>query len=488
MNVILPLTTVSMRKIRIYPILAVLLVAGLAQAQKQTPQEYIAKYKELAIIEMHRSGVPASITLAQGVLESNSGNSRLAKFANNHFGIKCKGSWTGNVIYANDDAPDECFRAYESVLASYQDHSEFLRVNWRYHDLFDLKRTDYKGWCHGLRKAGYATNPQYGNILISLIDRYELHQYDEAELPDTELPKPVQGETINGIAVKTAKPGETVETIASDNYVKDKHIRKWNDLPKDATIEPGEIVYLKPKRRRGSEEKHIVLQGENMRDISQQYGIKLKVLYRKNRMDRGTEPKEGEVIYMQKKRSNDDAVDLADKTPQWKEDEPEKFVNPHTVTKKAIDTTDFSSPGALNKVKIEVPEYHTVIKGDNIYRIAEKYHVFEEDLLTWNSNLNPSTMRIGQKIYLSEEAAKKNNSNAKPPVTKPDVKAPTTEDEIEKIKDEIVVDGPITHLVVKGDTLYNICKRYNVTVDQLKEWNKLDTINIQLGQKLQVSE
>ena len=142
-----------------------LLVPGvLSFAQKQTPKEYIEKYKDLAVIEMHRSGVPASITLAQGILESNSGNSRLAKFANNHFGIKCKGSWTGNVIYADDDAPDECFRAYESVLASYQDHSEFLRKNWRYHELFELKRTDYKGWCRGLRKAGYATNPQYANI------------------------------------------------------------------------------------------------------------------------------------------------------------------------------------------------------------------------------------------------------------------------------------------------------------------------------------
>jgi LysM repeat protein len=477
-----------MRNIRIYPIVAILLVASAALAQKQTPQEYLAKYKELAIIEMHRSGVPASITLAQGVLESNSGNSRLAKFANNHFGIKCKGSWTGKVIYANDDAPDECFRAYESVLASYQDHSEFLRVNWRYHELFELKSTDYEGWCHGLRKAGYATNPQYGNILISLIDRYELHQYDLAALPGRELPTLEVGETVNGVAVRTAKQGETVETIASDNYVKDKHIRKWNDLPKDAKIEPGETVYLKPKRRRGSEEKHIVTKGEDMRDISQQYGIKLKLLYRKNRMDKGTEPKEGEVLYMQKKRSNDDAVDLANEKPKWQEDEPKEFVNPHSIPKKVIDTTDFSNPGAKNKVNVVVPDYHTVNKGDNLYRVAEKYHVFEEDLLRWNSNLNPSTMGIGQKIYLSEEAAKKNNATVKSPLEKPVIKTPITEKEIEEIKENIAVDGPVKHVVVKGDTLYNICKRYNVTVDQLKEWNKLENINIQLGQKLQISE
>jgi len=464
------------------------LTAALSFAQKQTPQEYIAKYKDLAIIEMHRSGVPASITLSQGVLESNSGNSRLAKFANNHFGIKCKGNWTGNVIYADDDAPDECFRAYESVLESYKDHSEFLRVNWRYHNLFDLDRTDYKGWCHGLRKAGYATNPQYGNILIRLIERYELNLYDLEKLPGTDLPKLVVGETVNGVPVKTVKEGETVGTIASDNDVKDRHIRKWNDLPKDAVITPGEIVYLKPKRRRGSEEKHIVSKGEDMRIISQQYGIKLKQLYKKNRMETGTEPQEGEVLYMQQKRSKEDSVALASKDPQWKEDEPEKFVNPHSIKKEVIDTTDFSNPGAINKKEIAVPDYHIVQKGDNIYRIAEQYRVFEEDILTWNKDLNPSTMRIGQKIYLTKNAAEAANKIIQEPVKEPVIKEPVTQEEVDEIQKEITVDGPITHVVVKGDTLYNICKRYGVTVDELKKWNGLDTINIRLGQKLQVSE
>ncbi|MGB1038962.1 MAG: glucosaminidase domain-containing protein, partial [Bacteroidia bacterium] len=436
-------------------------------AQKQTPHQYIEKYKDLAVIEMHRSGVPASITLAQGILESNSGNSRLAKFANNHFGIKCKGSWTGNVIYADDDAPDECFRAYESVLASYQDHSDFLRKNWRYHPLFELKRTDYKGWSKGLRKAGYATNPQYGNILISLIERYELNKFDEAELPRPALPELVLGENVNGIPVKTAKEGETVTSIAKDNFVKDKHIRKWNDLPADADISAGEIVYLKPKRRRGSQEKHVVSKGEDMREISQLYGIKLKQLYKKNRMESGTEPGEGEVLYMQKKRSSEDQVKLAEKKPQWEEEKKEKFVNPHSIPKKVIDSTDFSNPGALNKKNIEVPKYHVVVKGDNIYRIAERYHVFEEDLLNWNKNLNPSAMRIGQKIYLSKESAEEGTASEIEPKKEKKVDAPKTDEEIEDIKKDITVDGPITHVVVKGDTLYNICKRYNVTVDQL---------------------
>ncbi len=456
-------------------------------AQKQTPTQYIEKYKDLAVIEMHRSGVPASITLAQGVLESNSGNSRLAKYANNHFGIKCKGSWTGSVIYADDDAPDECFRAYESVLESYQDHSEFLRKNWRYQALFELQSTDYKGWCHGLRKAGYATNPQYGKILISLIERYELYQYDVASLPGTGLPTLIPGQAINGVPVKTVQEGETVESIASSNYVKDRHIRKWNDLPSGVEVKSGDIIYLKPKRRRGSVEKHTIHEGESMHDISQKYGIKLKQLYKKNRMEYGTEPKKGEVIYMQKKRDSEDKVETAQAKPQWEEPKQEEFVNPHD---KVVDTKtiDFSSPGALNKENILVPEFHIVEKGDNIYRIAEKYHVFEEDLLKWNKHLNPSAMSIGQKIYLTLEAAEKNNTTA-PEKSEEIITTPSnTEKEIEAIKKEIVVDGPITHVVVKGDTVYNICKRYNVTEDQLKEWNDLETITINIGQKLQVSE
>ena len=455
------------------------------QAQKQTPTQYIERYKELAVIEMHRSGVPASITLSQGVLESSSGNSRLAKYANNHFGIKCKGSWTGKTIYANDDAPDECFRAYPSVLESYKDHSDFLRKNWRYHELFELKITDYKGWCHGLRKAGYATNPQYGKILINLIERYELNQYDTQKLPQKEAPK--EGEKINGVPVKIASKDETVRTIAEENYLKDKHIRKWNDLPNDEEIKPGEVIYLKPKRRRGAEEKHIVTSTDNMRGISQAYGIKLKHLYKKNRMETGTEPKEGEILYMQKKRATDDPVKTQIQKPNWEEEK--KFINPSAVNQSIIDSTKFNNPGAINKVSIDVPDFHVISKGDNIYRIAEKYHVFEEDILKWNPGLNPNTMQIGQKIILKEELVDLNNLGEEKVKNQPiensaiDLKKMDTEE----MQKDIAVDGTMTHLVIKGDTLYNICKRYDVTVDQLKEWNNLENITIQIGQKLIVS-
>jgi LysM repeat protein len=447
-------------------------------AQKQTPTQYIDRYKELAIIEMYRSGVPASITLSQGVLESSSGNSRLAKFANNHFGIKCKGNWTGKTIYANDDAPDECFRAYRSVLESYKDHSDFLRKNWRYHELFELKITDYKGWCHGLRKAGYATNPQYGKILINLIERYELSQYDTRKLPKKKTPE--EGEKINGVPIKIASKDETVRSIANENYLKDKHIRKWNDLPRDEEIKTGEIVYLKPKRRRGFEQKHIVTSSDNMRSISQTYGIKLKHLYKKNRMETGTEPKEGEVLYMHKKRASDDPIKTEVQRPNWEEEK--KFINPSAENQRIIDSTQFNNPGAINKVTIEVPDFHIIVKGDNIYRIAEKYHVLEEDILKWNPNLNPNAMRIGQKIILKEELSSSNDLREED-----DIKEKLSNEETEQIQKTIVVDGTMTHLVVKGDTLYNICKRYSVTIEQLKQWNNIENITIQIGQKLIVS-
>ena len=240
-----------------------------------------------------------------------------------------------------------------------------------------------------------------------------------------------------GVPVKTAKEGETVSTIAEENFVKDRHIRKWNDLPADAEIEPGDIVFLKPKRRRATVEKHTVAKGENMHEISQQYGIKLKQLYKKNRMESGTEPQEGEVLYMRKKRSSDDLVEVAEKKTDWAEEKEEVFVNPHSFPKKVIDSTDFSNPGALNKVDIKVPEFHTVEKGDNIYRIAEKYHVLEEDLLAWNSDLNPSAMRIGQKIYLTKKAADANGTASKE-VKEVNDAALKTKKDIEKASKEVV--------------------------------------------------
>jgi LysM repeat protein len=438
--------------------------------KKITTDEYIAAFKDIAVLEMHQFGVPASITLSQGILESSSGNSRLAKEGNNHFGIKCKSDWTGKTIYVDDDAPNECFRAYNTVLESYKDHSAFLRSNWRYQELFKLSVTDYKGWAEGLRKAGYATNPKYHEILINLIDRYELHKFDYIQKTD---PPPSQIITIknNDIPAVYVKKGETVGDIAKSNDLPEGRIYRWNDLPKGAEISEGDILYLKPKKRKGSEEFHTVEEGEGMYEISQMYGIKLKHLYKKNKMEDTLQPAVGEKVYMQHKRDRDEPVKAASEVKEPVkpvETKPkDMFVNPNTNSK-----TPSNLPIEIEKV--EVPEFHVVQSGDNIYRIAEKYHVFEEDLLKWNK-LDAMQLQLGQKIYLSKEAAAKN--------IKIETKAPVVKDEAAPIKSSIKY-----HTVEAGETVYRIITKYGITAEQLQKWNGLKGNNIYEGQKLIVGQ
>ena len=182
---------------RYFTVLALALaVTATASAQdRTTKQEYIDKYKQLAIDDMETYGIPASIKMAQALLESDAGNSRLAREGNNHFGIKCKKEWTGETIHHDDDAPQECFRKYASAAQSFRDHSEFLDRSPRYQSLFDLDPLDYKGWAYGLKAAGYATNPKYPELLIKLIEDNKLYLLDKGETPEvaavTPTPEPV---------------------------------------------------------------------------------------------------------------------------------------------------------------------------------------------------------------------------------------------------------------------------------------------------------
>ena len=426
---------------------------------KITRQQYIDTYKAMAINEMHRGGVPASITMAQGILESSDGNSRLARLGNNHFGIKCKSTWKGKTMKADDDAPNECFRAYDSPEESYRDHSDFLRNNWRYHELFDLDITDYKGWARGLRKAGYATNKSYHTIIINLIERHELYKLDIAQ-PQPLVTKPLVLQ--NEVPVVYAEKDETLESIARENDLTDRQIYKYNDLDEGQSITEGDIIYLKPKRRRGSQKFHTVKPDESMYQIAQQYGIKLKHLYRRNRLEEGLEPVEGSKLYMRGKRSKTDSLDV--KTTEEVKELKEKFVNPHSL--------EIEKADPIEKENIELPPYHVVQKGDNIYRIAEKYHVFEEDILKWNK-INALELTLGQKIYLTEETAKAAFADGGDSPSK---------------ADNPVVPATKYHVVVKGETVYRITQKYGITAEQLRAWNGLSGNQINVGQKLKVSE
>ncbi len=291
------------------------MVAG--NSAMMSAEEYIQNFKEDAILQMKKHNIPASITLAQGMLESGNGNSDLAIIAKNHFGIKCHSDWKGPTFIKDDDKKDECFRKYKTVLESYDDHALFLTSASRYSKLFELKTNDYKGWAKGLKQAGYATDPKYPQRLITLIEKYELFQYDsnnkKTKKPKNDAPKKpvVASQTTNTreifrFGIKKyiiIKEGDTFEKIAKETDKDLWQLYKYNDLLPSDKLVSGEKLFLQPKRNKAKDNLHVVTAGETMRSISQLHGIKLKKLYKKNNMERGAEPKVGDVLFMRKKKT-----------------------------------------------------------------------------------------------------------------------------------------------------------------------------------------
>ena len=298
-----------------------LAVAGLV-AKDDTPQErYVKKYADMAVREMIRSGVPASITLAQGMLESGNGLSKLATQGNNHFGIKCHKGWEGKTMRVDDDAPNECFRVYKSVEDSYKDHSDFLRYRDRYKFLFDLERTDHKGWAYGLKKAGYATDPGYPAKLIRYIEDYDLARYDVLEkaeetvvpLPPHKIEAPVLAMadevfnfpltrelySINGVPFVYALEGETYKSLAKYYHLFHKEILSFNDLKKDQTLLPGTVVYLSFKKNhtQAGLDKYIVEEdGEDFHAICQRFAVKEKSILKLNGLKKAPVLREGDEL------------------------------------------------------------------------------------------------------------------------------------------------------------------------------------------------
>ncbi len=283
---------------RILHTTALLFVFVLAQAQsKGLPQNtaqlaYIGKYKHIAVEQMKRYGIPASITLAQGILESRSGLSDLATKGNNHFGIKCHG-WTGATVYHDDDERQECFRAYRHARDSYEDHSLFLVNSSRYRPLFTLSRTDYKGWARGLKACGYATNPQYADLLIELIERYDLHQFDTGKHQHHDIGNNGSNDSAehqiwlyNKNLYVVARRGDTFKSIGKEVGISYRKLARYNERDKHDMLDEGDLVYLKGKRSKAPKDfknvPHIVQPGESMYSIAQKYGITLKSLYKKN--------------------------------------------------------------------------------------------------------------------------------------------------------------------------------------------------------------
>lgn len=268
-------------------------------------QDYFDKYRSLAIEQMQKHKIPASITLAQGVLESAAGRSELALKGNNHFGIKCNG-WTGRKTYHVDDARQECFRAYDNVFQSYEDHSLFLTTSQRYRPLFQLKLTDYQGWAKGLKACGYATSPTYATKLIEIIRLYKLYELDKAKGYDKFQTQQIEhGDlrqiyTFNKNYYVKARRGDTFKTIATDVDISYRKLARYNERDKHDALEEGEIVWLKkkgtkaPKSYKGRP--HTVQCGESMYSIAQYYGIRIKYLYKINGLPADYQPVVGDRL------------------------------------------------------------------------------------------------------------------------------------------------------------------------------------------------
>lgn len=290
---------------QLFSCLLMLCASIAAQAQmkwNQQYQTYIDQYKDLAIEQMLRYRIPASITLAQGLFESAAGRSDLVRQGNNHFGIKCHTSWMGPKQYHDDDARGECFRVYSDAKESYEDHSQFLARQSRYASLFNLSTSDYKGWARGLKQCGYATNPQYANKLIQIIELYKLHEYDKAKRYDkfmaehsgTDQPINAQGllhpiHLFNDNYYLYARERDTFKGIGKEVGISWKKLAKYNERDKNDILHKGDIIYLKKKRKKAPKQykkrPHIVQAGESMYGISQKYGIRLKNLYKMNGLD-----------------------------------------------------------------------------------------------------------------------------------------------------------------------------------------------------------
>lgn len=370
-----------MRKIII--LLCVLLANDLF-AQDLTPVEYIEKYKDLAIREMKRMGVPAAITLAQGILESESGNSELVKKSNNHFGIKCKSTWTAGGVAHDDDAKGECFRVYKTAEDSYRDHSNFLRNNQRYSNLFKLDIIDYKGWAYGLKKAGYATNPRYPEIVINNVVKYNLQQYTlgaAAEAPkfdvasfeddkeDTNLKSNDEDQAdnlstldlsnsivkINGSKCVLVNKGTSLLVIATKNNIPLSKLLEYNELAEDGVLPKDQYIFLQKKAKTGDKDFYVVQKGETLFDIAQKNGIQLQYLIDYNKINEGKPLTTGTKLLL-----------------------------------KPIEKKVESNKGL-----------HTVAAKEGLYSIAKKYNITVEQIRQWN-NLTSDSLRIGQQLKITE--------------------------------------------------------------------------------------
>lgn len=396
---------------------------------------YIELYKSIAVSEMMRTGIPASIKLAQAMVESNCGKSELACKANNHFGIKCGNDWKGKSFKKEDDDFEDgrlvksCFREFKTVFDSYIAHSDFLTdpaKSKRYGNLFSLDVTDYKGWAKGLSKAGYATDPQYAHKIIDIIERYELHHLDSPSGRDfaTHAPKKSSGlrhsQYQNDVRYALTQAGDTPISLAERNDVTVRQIVRYNDDINDEyqELQEGSYVYLQPKRNKfnGKQKVHLMKPGENLVSISQHYGIKVDALAKRNGLNPGEVPAPNQKIVLKGKSKTKlrtiDPYDIPRHGPVDKKIMPVEMEKPVLVTSEkpaqaSVDKTVVVTPkeikydtASVQTTRIVMTEAtHTVAKGETLYAISRRYEVSLDELRKMN-NLSADTISIGQKLIV----------------------------------------------------------------------------------------
>lgn len=383
--------------------------------------QYINTYRALAIQEMQRTGVPASIKLAQGIHETMAGKSDLVQRSNNHFGIKCKATWTGNKVYHDDDARGECFRSYSAANDSYQDHSNFLKNSQRYAFLFALDPTDYRAWAYGLKKAGYATNIKYSQILIKLIDDYNLQDYTLIALG--------RKEPSQDLLAALDKKAPAISTVA--------YAEATIDNPGYAPLPAGpsaEVVVTNPSYPQGEFTIHntrviYAAAGTSLLAIAKQYDVSLRRLVDFNELENEDILVEAQLVYLQRKR------------------------------------------------KTGANEFHTVQHGESLYDICQAEAIRYESLIEYNHLKEEELPAIGERLFLQHKAP------GKPRLTN-DVALTMVKSTTEVRPAYSSISSTTTHVVQTKETLYSIARKYAVSVEQLKEWNKLEGYELKIGQEL----
>ncbi|SCC12129.1 Flagellum-specific peptidoglycan hydrolase FlgJ [Chitinophaga costaii] len=512
--------------------------AAAVQAQNMTTAQYVNTYKNIAIEEERRTGIPAAITLAQGVVESQSGNCWLVLNSNNHFGIKCKNNWTGPYVTYDDDAKGECFRKYESAADSYKDHSAFLTGNPRYATLFKIDQHDYKSWAYGLKQAGYATSPTYPQQLIKVIEDNNLNQYtlialNEApgngELSDPLAPVSYGGKRgrdyalgnspidksnhttynapsknyivgavvkVNGRKALFAKAGTPLIQVATKYDVRLSNLVKYNDLEDDQSLPQDMLVFLQKKSKRGQDDYHLVAPGETMHDVAQAEGIQMKWLRRRNKMDEGQEPAPGAKLVLDGFASEKPAVrtDVA-ATPLKEEDQQPKDLQPKKIwndLKEGVNNirnggASTTATTAATPAPAPQQQVNKLPAGmeDDLKKVAQVNKI-PPAASTLPAKPQASTT-TPEKPEGSDEAAvaiKETPANAGAGPSAPVVTTPMATPPPAAAPGNMDANG--YHEVTPKETLYGIAQRFNVSIANLQAWNNLQGYDIKIGQRILV--